>query len=84
MDQTQIKEKLKQFICAEVINNINYPLKDDEPLITSGLMDSFALAQVGVFIELEFNIYIPDPELTVDRMNTLNDMSARVLEKIQS
>lgn len=84
MDETQIKEKLKQFICAEVLNNINYPLKDDEALITSGLMDSFALAQVGVFIELEFNVYIPDPELTVDRMNTLSDMAARVSEKLQS
>ncbi|MFZ5880038.1 MAG: acyl carrier protein [Chloroflexota bacterium] len=82
MDQNEIKAKLRKFICAEILNNAEYPLKDDEALITSGLMDSFSLAQVGVFAELEFNVYIPDPELTVDRMNTLDDMSARILEKL--
>jgi acyl carrier protein len=84
MDQDEIKAKLRKFICAEILNNAEYALKDDEALITSGLMDSFSLAQVGVFVELEFNVYIPDPELTVDRMNTINDMSARILEKVQS
>ncbi len=84
MDQNEIKAKLRKFICDEILNNAEYPLKDDETLITSGLMDSFSLAQVGVFAELEFNVYIPDPELTVDRMNTLDDMSARILEKMQA
>ena len=84
MDQNEIKAKLRQFICKEILNNADYPLKDDEALITSGLMDSFSLAQVGVFAELEFNVYIPDPELTVDRMNTLNDMAFRITEKMSS
>ena len=82
MDKNQIKEKLKNFICTEIINKTVDEIKDDEPLITSGLMDSFSLAQVGVFIEMEFNIYIPDPELTVDNMNTINDMTASILEKL--
>ncbi|MBI3174751.1 MAG: acyl carrier protein [Chloroflexi bacterium] len=84
MDQNEIKAKLRQFICKEILNNADYPLKDDEALITSGLMDSFSLAQVGVFAELEFNVYIPDPELTVDRMNTLNDMAFRIAEKMSA
>ena len=84
MDQNEIKAKLRQFICKEILNNADYPLKDDEALITSGLMDSFSLAQMGVFAELEFNVYIPDPELTVDRMNTLNDMAFRIAEKMSA
>jgi acyl carrier protein len=83
MDENQIKEKLRKFICAEIMNDPAYPIKDDEPLITSGLMDSFSLAQVGVFAEIEFNVYIPDPELTVDNMNTLNDISAKIMKKLQ-
>ena len=83
MDENQIKEKLKKFISAEIMNNSDYQIRDDEALITSGLMDSFALAQVGVFAEIEFNVYIPDPELTVDNMNTVNDMAARIMKKIQ-
>jgi acyl carrier protein len=83
MDENQIKEKLKTFICTEVINNADQQIKDDEALITSGLMDSFSLAQVGVFIEIEFNVYIPDPELTVDNMNTINDMTAKIMGKLK-
>ena len=47
-----------------------------------GLIDSFSLAQVGVFVEIEFQIYIPDPELTVDNMNTIDAMAARIKEKM--
>ena len=64
------------------MNDADYPLKFDEPLITSGLIDSFSLAQVGVFVEIEFKIYIPDPELTVDNMNTIDAMAARIKEKM--
>ena len=80
MDEMEVKEKLRRFISTEIINDSTYNIKDDEPLITSGLMDSFSLAQVGVFAEIEFNIYIPDPELTVDNMNTINAMAAKVME----
>ena len=82
MDENQIKEKLRKFICDEIINDPTYQIKDDEALITGGLMDSFSLAQIGVFAEIEFNVYIPDPELTVDNMNTINDMSARIMKKL--
>jgi acyl carrier protein len=82
MDQIDIRTKLREFICADILNDLSYPLKDDEALITSGLMDSFSLAQIGVFAEIQFNVYIPDPELTVDRMNTVNDMAFRIWEKL--
>ena len=82
MDENEIKSKLKQFICTEIMNDADYPLKYEEPLITSGLIDSFSLAQVGVFVEIEFNTYIPDPELTVDQMNTINAMAAKIMEKM--
>jgi len=82
MDADVVKTALKKFVCTEILHNPDYPLKDDEPLITGGLMDSFALAQVGVFAEIEFRAYIPDAELTVDRMNTIDQMATRILEKL--
>ena len=79
MTDQEVREKLRTFITAELIRDAKYPLKDDEPIITQGLMDSFALAELGVYVENEFNVYIPDPDLTVDSMNTLNQMVERVL-----
>ncbi len=78
MDKATIREKLKTFICTELLKNPDYPLKDDEALFSSGAIDSFAMAQVGVFIETEFNLYVPDPDLTVENMDTLEKMVDRV------
>jgi len=75
-----VSQKLKEYICREMMRKPNYPLKDDEALITGGFMDSFSLAQIGVFIEMEFGVYIPDTDLTVEKMDTLRLMTACVLK----
>ena len=78
MDEKDVKERLRTFITADLIRDEEYILKDDEGIITGGLMDSFALAEFAVFVEQEFDIYIPDSELTVEKMDTLNQMVARI------
>ena len=80
MEATEIKQKLKVFICQELLNNPKYALTDTEPLITGGLIDSFSLAQIGVFAETAFDVYIPDTDLTVDKMDTLQQMVDRIVK----
>jgi acyl carrier protein len=79
MDPVKVREDLRAFITRVLIRDSSYPLRDDEPIITAGLIDSFALAEVAVFIERQWQVYIPDPDLTVERMNTLDQIVARVL-----
>ena len=79
MTEQEVKENLRRFITADLIRDEDYELEDDEAIITEGLMDSFSLAEFGVYVEGEFDVYIPDPDLTVDKMNTLNQMTARVM-----
>lgn len=79
MDEQVVREKLRAYITKELIRDAKYPLKDDEGIVSEGLMDSFALAELGVYVEQEFGVYIPDPDLTVAKMDTLNLMVARVL-----
>ncbi len=80
MDESVIRETLRSFITRDLIRDSEYPLLDDEGIVTGGLMDSFALAELGVFVEQRFDVYIPDPELTVAKMNTLDQIVARVLQ----
>ena len=75
----EIVARLRAFICTELMQHPSYPLMDDEPLMSGGLIDSFSVAHIGVFIEQEWGVYIPDPELTVESMDTLNRIAARVL-----
>jgi acyl carrier protein len=79
LDSADLKNQLRTFICRELIRNPNYPLKDDEPLVTGGLIDSFAIAQVGVFVEKAFKVYVPDTELTVENMDSVEKMAACVI-----
>ena len=79
MDSSSVREDLRGFITRVLIRDPAYPLRDDEPMITAGLIDSFALAELAVFVERQWQVYIPDPELTVERMDTLDQIVARVL-----
>ena len=78
-DPTEIRNKLKTFICTELLRDPSYPLEDDEPLMTGGLIDSFCVAYLSVFIEMEFLVYIPDVDLTVENMDTLRLIGEQVL-----
>lgn len=78
-DENGVRERVREYITRELIRDSDYALGDDEGMITEGLMDSFALADFAVFVEREFDVYIPDPELTVEKMNTLNQMVARIM-----
>jgi acyl carrier protein len=80
MDENAVREKLKAYITKELIRDSGYPLKNDEGIVTGGLMDSFALAEFAVYVESEFDVYIPDADLTVAKMNTLDQMVARVIQ----
>lgn len=79
MDEIIVREKLRAFITRDLVMDDTYPLVDGEGIISGGLMDSFALAELAVFVEREFAVYIPDPDLTVEKMNSLNQIVARVL-----
>ncbi|MEO0564942.1 MAG: acyl carrier protein [Chloroflexota bacterium] len=82
MDEANIKSKIRTYILEQLVRDPDYPLEDDEGIISGGLMDSFSLADLGVYVEDEFGVYIPDPDLTVDKMDTLNLMIARVMRDL--
>jgi acyl carrier protein len=84
VNETTVRETLRDFIKTELIRDPSYPLQDNEPIISSGLMDSFALAEFGVFVEQAFDVYIPDPDLTVEKMDSLDLMVARVMRDLPS
>jgi acyl carrier protein len=69
-----MQDVLRQFITSEIMNDPDYQLADDEPLITGGLIDSFSLVNVQLFIEEKFGVLIPDINMTVETANTLNDI----------
>lgn len=74
-----VASQIRQFICEEILERPDHPLRMDEPLISGGLMDSFALAQFAVFVEDTFGVSIPDNRLTMKDLDTINAMVDMVL-----
>lgn len=79
MEKKAVVKKLREFVTTDLMKNPDYDLKEGEKLFSNGTLDSFAIAQLGVFIETEFDLYIPDADLTVENMDTIGQMSKAII-----
>ncbi len=77
--EQDIRTKIRAFITRELIRDEEYQLEDAESLINDGLMDSFSLAELAVYVNDTFDVYIPDADLTVEKMDTLDQIIIRVM-----
>ena len=75
---SEIQTKLARFIAEKIMKQPKRELRPDQKLISSGLIDSFSLVDVGLFIEDEFGVRIDDVDLTVELMDTLELMEKAV------
>jgi acyl carrier protein len=66
------------------LKNPDYPLDVDDSLITGGVIDSYSLVNIAVFVESEFGVKIPDTDLNLDNMDTIGRMTARILKEMRS
>ncbi len=69
-----IIEKLSEYINTEIIKQSQRNLAPDEALISSGLIDSFHLVDLAMFVEDAFNVRIDDTELNADTFDTLEQL----------
>jgi acyl carrier protein len=78
-----IRDAIRQFIVTQLIRNPKYKLTDTEALITGGLIDSFSLTEVGLFLEQQFKIRVPDSDLTVDMMDSVEQIATYVEARLK-
>ncbi len=69
-----IVQALTQHITKEILKQPNRKLSHDEPLLSSGLIDSFHLVDLAIFVEDEFGVRIDDSELNSDTFDTLDQL----------
>jgi len=67
-----ISSVLSTKIAERILKQPNRVIKSDEPLISSGLIDSFSLVDLALIVEDEFGIRIDDSELNADTFDTLD------------
>jgi len=73
--ETNLIETLSQFIATEILDQPNQQISTSEPLISSGLIDSFHLVDLALFVEDEFGVHIDDTELAADNFDTIQELA---------
>lgn len=72
-------EKMKEVILEYVVDE--YIDEDDDievgyesPLISSGIVDSFSMVSLKVFLEKKYSINLPDNEATPEAFDTVSSI----------
>jgi acyl carrier protein len=76
---------INTFISRELVSKPELlPLKNDTPLIESGIVDSLSLLRLLIFLEEEFEIALDDFELVPENFNTVNNICAFIRSRQES
>ena len=75
---TDMISTLKEFIADEILKQPGRNIAADEKLISSGLVDSFSLMDLALFVEDTYEVRIEDTELNAETFDTLEALAAFV------
>jgi len=65
---------IAQHLQEDILQQPDRKIDPDEPLITSGLIDSFSLVDFALFVEDNFGVVLDNTELDGSTFDTLNQL----------
>jgi len=76
-----ILTQLSAYITTKILKNPWRVLSPDEPLLSGGIIDSFSLVDLAIFIEDTFGVHLDDMELNADAFDSLNQLAGLILAR---
>jgi acyl carrier protein len=70
--------QLSTFISTNIMKQPNREIGPDEPLLSSGLIDSFSLMDLALFVEDTFGVRIEDTELNKETFDNLAELASLI------
>lgn len=67
-------QSISEYIRTRIIKQPNRTILPQEALISSGMIDSFHLVDLALFVEDKFGVRIDDTELNADTFDTLDQL----------
>ena len=77
----EILQALSEYIARSILREPRRVLDADTVLLSSGLIDSFSLVDLAMFIEDRFGARIHDTELNKETFDTLGQLAELVEER---
>jgi acyl carrier protein len=78
----EIVTNLAQQLATKILKQPRRVIKPDEALISSGLIDSFNLVDVGLLVEDTYGVRIDDAELNADTFDTLTQLAELIRSRM--
>ena len=75
---SDITAQLSKFIATTILKQPNRSIGDSESLISTGLIDSFSLMDLALFVEDTFGVRIEDTELNAETFDNLTQLTSLI------
>ena len=74
LDEAQLRQTVLAYVKDEYVEDEEEAeeLTPDTPLISGGIVDSFSMVSLKVFLEKRYQIQIPDADATPQSFDTVN------------
>ena len=73
-----MNDQIAAFIATEILKDPDRQIGFNEPIISSGLIDSFNLVDLALYVEESFRVRIDDAELTSDTFDSVAELVALI------
>ena len=70
--------QIEKYIAEQILKQPNRRISASEPLLSSGLIDSFSLMDLALFVEDTFGVRIEDTELNANTFDNLTQLASLV------
>ena len=77
-----ISANLSQYIATRILKQPKRAVSMDEKLISSGLIDSFSLVDLSIYVEDTFGVRIDDTELNAETFDSLAELTSLISQRL--
>ena len=69
---SDVKDAVLEYVIDEYVEDEDQEITYDTPLITGGIVDSFSMVSLKVFLETNYRIQIPDAKATPESFDSVD------------
>ena len=77
----EMQQSIADFIAQKILKQPKRVIQLGDSLISSGLIDSFSLVDLALFVEDTFGVRIADSELNATTFDSIEQLAALILSR---
>jgi acyl carrier protein len=78
---TEMHKTIADFIAQKILKQPKRVIKPEDALISSGLIDSFSLVDLALFVEDTFGVRIADSELNATTFDSIDQLAGLIVSR---